>query len=348
MQYKRWRVVAARGLVNASAVALLIFLASCGRPTPESPSPEGQASPSEAPSGAPSTSPDAASLSLPAVWSTRALDGPVADIALSSGPRPLLAVAFQGRGFQLFDLGGDRLGEPIGFGLTDLASGHYAEIDGAAVNVFPGINRDGALKAYLYGENLTAPVELDLPVEPGGAVAGLCSGPPRQQADSGLMDIGFWVEDADRTLVTGTVGIDGETFTWSAGATIAAASPLAGCRIGSGGQDPLPVVGTPLATAEMHRPDGHYALTLDADGKMLAARPGGATHAIALRKGLSVRLPDPAVAMDALGTPSDGGYPYGLIVIAGETRPGMHQAVFVDTEPLVRPAEEAAGIPAAE
>lgn len=328
MQYKRWRVVAGKGLVNAGAAALLIFLTACGGPSPGE---EADRAPGDADMA---PAPVENGLTLPAVWSTRALEGPIADIALSGGPRPMLAIAFEGRGFQLFDLGGDRLGEPIGFGLRALASGRFAEIDGAAVNVFPGIDRDGALKAYLYGDNLRAPAELDLPIDPGGDVLGLCSGPPRA-GTGGLMDLGFWVAGRETDLITGTIGVTNGEFTWDEVQPLVGPSPLAACRIRNAEEGPLAVFGEQLATAELDRPDGRYALTLNAAGDLLATRPGEAPQRIGLREGLSVALPTPAVAMDALGTPRDGGYPFGLIVIAGETQPGQHQVVFVDTEPLV-------------
>ena len=39
-------------------------------------------------------------------------------------------------------------------------------------------------------------------------------------------------------------------------------------------------------------------------------------------------------AMAAMGTMMNGGYPGGVIVIAGETGPDQHQAVFVDPSAL--------------
>ncbi|MEM7767365.1 MAG: hypothetical protein AAF253_07740 [Pseudomonadota bacterium] len=337
MKYKRWRVIAGHGVVNAREAANLllgaVFLVACGGQDP-TPGPEaGAGAPASPPATSENSEATSNGLTLPAVWSTRPLDGPVRDVALAGGARPILAIAFEGRGFQLFDLEGERLGEPIGYGVAQLASGRFADIDGAAVTIFPGISRDGALKAYIYGDNLTAPAEIDLPIETDDAVLGLCAGPPAAAADA-IMDLGYWVRGDEATLLSGTLDAEGGTFTWTAAEPITGTSPLAGCRVGVPDASAQAVLGSEKAVATLDRPDGRFAITLDSGGRLLASRPGGGPEEVTLREGLSVRVPVPPVAMDALGTPQDGGYPFGLIVVAGETAPDIHQAVFVDTTPL--------------
>ncbi|MEM0984689.1 MAG: hypothetical protein AAGJ32_00435 [Pseudomonadota bacterium] len=347
MQYKRWRVVAGKCLVNAVGASAVLFVAACGGPASDAPAE------SDAPL-VPQAEADAETgLTLPAVWSTRALDGPVQDVALSTGPRPLLAIAFEGRGFQLFNLEGERLGEPIGFGITDLAGGQFANLDGAAVTLFPGVDREGRLNIYLHGSNLPVPVEIPLPINAGNGALGLCAGAPAQQESEGMPDgavmrLGYWLEGAETTLEWGTLGVVEGAFTWSAEAPLTNATPLGGCRIPAQADAPLPVSGTPIAVADLERPDGRYAVTLTAEGQLLASGPGEGPQPVTLREGMSVRVPLPPVAMDAQGAPLDGGYPFGLIVLAGETAPDVHQAVFVDTTPLVAPeGVDRMGVPAA-
>ncbi|MEL6955962.1 MAG: hypothetical protein AAFO88_04915, partial [Pseudomonadota bacterium] len=52
-----------------------------------------------------------------------------------------------------------------------------------------------------------------------------------------------------------------------------------------------------------------------------------------IRDGISVRAPDPVRAIAALGRPRGGGYPGGLIVMAGRVG-DADQAVFIDAGPL--------------
>ena len=55
---------------------------------------------------------------------------------------------------------------------------------------------------------------------------------------------------------------------------------------------------------------------------------------IRVRDGITVIAPDNPDALAAMGTMMNGGYPGGVIVIAGETGPDQHQAVFVDPSQL--------------
>ncbi|MEL6386484.1 MAG: hypothetical protein AAFR00_03960 [Pseudomonadota bacterium] len=329
MQFRRWRVIAGPGLVNAGLAASVFFLASCGSDAP---------APTDAPQPAPQTDNAATDngIVLPAVWSTNDLGSPIRDIALSGGDRSILAVAYEGRGFQLFNLEGEKLGDRIGFGVEHLASGISTSIDEAAVTLFPGVNRDGALTAYIYGDNLLAPVEIALPIDTDGEVAGLCSGSVGADSTS-VLNIGFWTQGAETTLVTGTISTEGGAFKWTPNDTTMVSSPLAACRLPEGDASAEPVFGDQAGVASMVRPAGRFVLTLTDDGRLLAARPREAPEAVTLREGLSVRVPIPPVAIDALGTPRDGGYPFGMVALAGSTAPGVHQVVFVDTEPLVSP-----------
>ena len=61
------------------------------------------------------------------------------------------------------------------------------------------------------------------------------------------------------------------------------------------------------------------------------------TRLVQSRDGLSVIAPDKPVAMAAMGTMMSGGYPGGVIALAGEVEPGKNQVVFVDPSVITLP-----------
>lgn len=201
MQFKRWRLSATSPVVNAGlGLALLFTAVGCSKKA-------------EAPEVPASASEIAAGVELPAVWSTRPLEGKVNAVALSGGLGGLLAVAYERGGLQLFNMNGEILGEPANFRLTDLASGQSATLGGSTVTIFPGITREGQLKAYLYGEGLLAPAQVDLPVPNTSSIAGVCSGPMRA---AGIMRVAYWTSTNDRVLQTGIVREENGEFSWDA------------------------------------------------------------------------------------------------------------------------------------
>ncbi|KJS39747.1 MAG: hypothetical protein VR74_00765 [Hyphomonas sp. BRH_c22] len=316
MQFKRWRLSAASPLVNAGVGLALLFTASaCSKQD------------KQADSGAEAPV-IAAGTVLPAVWSTRPLEGEVASIALSGGLRGILAVAYEKGGLQFYDMEAEKLGEKSNFRLKSLAGGQSSVVEERSITVFPGITRDGELKAYIYGEGLIAPAQIDLPVNADKAIGGVCSGPA---PGTGLMRLAFWTETNNRVLQNGIIReADGE-LAWTAGTSTFTDFPVKSCAFTS---DTL--VASPRASSAASLVRGPLdALVSLEDGKLGISTDLGMTNAeISVKDGITVVAPDTPVALAAMGTMMSGGYPGGLIVIAGETRPGEHHAVFVDPSPL--------------
>ncbi len=332
MQFKRWRLVADRTLVNAGAASLLIFLAACGGASDD---------PGETGDGAPSTSGggEAAGLdtiSLPAVWSTTPLDGPVADVALAGGASSLMAVAYEGRGLELFNLEAERVADIARFAIEDLANGHFVEIDGAGLTVFPGLNREGEIKAYVYGDGLITPAEVDLPVAAQGRIHGICS--TRATGEEGdVLRMGYWTQENPRQLQIGVISVNGGEFAWRDVLVSASETDIGACSLEGGAA--FSEVGTG-AHGALERPGIVARVTLSQAGELRAGREDQALRPLALRDGITVRAPVRPAAMAALGAPFGGGYPGGVIVVAGETGPDTYQAVFVDAGDLTSPSEE--------
>ena len=317
MQFKRWRLSATSPVVNAGlGLALLFTAVGCSKKA-------------EAPEVPASASEIAAGVELPAVWSTRPLEGKVNAVALSGGLGGLLAVAYERGGLQLFNMNGEILGEPANFRLTDLASGQSATLGGSTVTIFPGITREGQLKAYLYGEGLLAPAQVDLPVPNTSSIAGVCSGPMRA---AGIMRVAYWTSTNDRVLQTGIVREENGEFSWYASESTFTDFGIRSCAYTS---DTLVASPRAKSAASLTRGDFDALLSIeDGSGLQVSTDLGMTNTEITVRDGITVIAPDAPDAMAAMGTMMSGGYPGGVIVIAGETAPDQHQAVFVDPSPL--------------
>ncbi|HBT37872.1 MAG TPA: hypothetical protein DEB52_18300 [Hyphomonas sp.] len=317
MQFKRWRLSATSPVVNAGlGLALLFTAVGCSKKA-------------EAPEVPASASEIAAGVELPAVWSTRPLEGKVNAVALSGGLGGLLAVAYERGGLQLFNMNGEILGEPANFRLTDLASGQSATLGGSTVTIFPGITREGQLKAYLYGEGLLAPAQVDLPVPNTSSIAGVCSGPMRA---AGIMRVAYWTSTNDRVLQTGIVREENGEFSWDASESTFTDFGIRSCAYTS---DTLVASPRAKSAASLTRGDFDALLSIeDGSGLQVSTDLGMTNTEITVRDGITVIAPDAPDAMAAMGTMMSGGYPGGVIVIAGETALDQHQAVFVDPSPL--------------
>ncbi|MEE9381079.1 MAG: hypothetical protein V3V03_06725 [Hyphomonadaceae bacterium] len=320
MQSKRRRLRLSNSLVNAGLATLLLFgIGACSKQEAEVETEITEAS-SVTLTG---------TVELPAVWSTEALKGPVADVALAGGYAPLMAVAFEGAGLQLFTLKAERLAEPGPYSVKHLADGQHATIDGLDVTLFPGIDRDGVLKAYVYGEGLVAPIAIDLPIEPSSRAAGLCSAPAIDDSD-GLFLLAYWTELSPTILYSGRIVEVNTELVWLPAEPVEAGTDaIKACMLIDGGAKTTG--GAAITTTALTRPDFEALITLDGTGGLSMMHETLGNHPIKLLDGITVTAPETPVAIAALGVPRDGGYPGGLIVVAGETAPDEHKIVFVDT-----------------
>jgi hypothetical protein len=313
MQIKGWRLSAAFPFVNAAAGLSLLFAASaCGR----------QEAPAVDPAQAPVIS---GQIELPAVWSTRPLQGEVRDVALSSGSGAILAVAYDAGGLEFFDMEGERLGEPARFHLKDLADGRSASIDGAQLTIFPGVTEEGTLKAYVFGSGLLGPAQIDLPIPEERMVEGLCTG---EAGSQGLMRLAYWTISDNRTLRTGIVSQTGDELSWTEEAATEAGFPVTSCVFA---YDTLIASPRSAASASLTRGENSALLSIEEGGQLqISTDLGMTTNEVAVRDGITITAPDTPTAVTAHGTLPAGGYPGGVVVIAGETSEGTHQVVFVD------------------
>jgi hypothetical protein len=324
MQIKGWRLVAASPFVNAAAGAILLFgMAACsrGEKTPEAP---------------PQAAPIAAGLELPAVWSTRALSGPVKSVAMSSGSGALLAVAYERGGLEFFDMEGERIGEPALFRLKAIADGRYTTVDDSSLTLFPGVTEAGELKGYIYTPGLMAPTQIDLPIPEDRSVQGLCSG---EAGTQGLIRIAYWTLTNNRSLTTGVLKADNGDLTWVPEAATETDFPIKSCVFA---YDTLVASQVAIGAASLTRGEYSALLSLE-DGKpiQISTDYGMTTSDVRVRDGITIPAPLNPTAITALGTLPAGGFPGGVVVVAGENTEGEHRVVFIDpSEVTLKPVEE--------
>lgn len=327
MQFKRRCLVPARPLVNAGFATSLLLLAACGGSGPA----DTDDAPARADRGdADMADSDSSALTLPAVWSTRPLPRNVRDIALAGGAASTLAVAYERGGLELFNLEAERISDLAELNVRDLSQGGYLEISQTGLVLFPGVNGNGDLAGYLYATGLDAPQEIELPVQLSAPVEGLCSR-GITGSDTDIIEIAAW-SDGDASITRGRIVTDGDDFDFIAATGAPSPGNATGCAfIG----DDLVLEARVEAMASLVRPGSESLILLDTRGDLSTARGQVGDMALAIRDGLSVTAPANITALDALGQPFGGGYPAGVIVIAGDTGRG-DQVVFVDAAPLTR------------
>ncbi len=340
MTFKRVRVWPRKHIVNALSAASFATIAACG--SADAPEP-----------GDATTKPDTVdgndALTLPAVWATTPLRGVPVAAAYSGGGAPLLAIAYEGGGLEMFNLDADLISDAADDSIVALADGQAVVIDGVALSLFPAITEDGRINAFAFGGGLDAPQSLDLPIDVEPPVAGVCAG-AGAPIDGQIFALAYWTEADPRTLVRGNVVLDSGDLAWRGAGEVSYDAALVDCEItpngpigvrtskldwpnGDGAQTAAAIVETALLDA----PGARIVIAKSEDGGLWAIHPDQDISALAIRDGITVRAPRRPLAMAALGQARFGGYPGGVLALAGETAPGEHQAVFIDTLALTRP-----------
>ncbi|MCI4646186.1 MAG: hypothetical protein MRY64_15495 [Hyphomonadaceae bacterium] len=286
--------------------------------------------------------PSQVGLELPAVWNTSDLQGTVSQLALAGGAASVLAVVYEDGALELFDLEADRISAVADMDVAMISNGAYADFGDVALAVFPGVGEDGALAAYVFGAGLDAPQKIDLGIKTGGRVAGLCSR-GRTYQEGGLLDLTYWTVRAPETAIVGQLESNAGDFTFDGEAMD---KPAAATACAFQAEGPVFLGDDVNDLAVLDRPGSTNYVGLKSNGSLIYRRGAGAFDSLGLRDGISVRVPDPIADIAALGMAFGGGYPEGLIVVAGPVD-GRDQVVFVDAGALTRapevimPAEDA-------
>lgn len=330
--FKRPRLSATNRLVNALPWLALLFLASaCGGPGQEAANTP--ATPVEAAADEAQTQ----GLSLPAVWSTDGLDSPIANLAIAGELGSTVAVTFEDGGLQFFNFEGDLIIDKAALNAHLIADGRYLMLSGVPVTLFPGTDLEGQMKIYIHGGQLPEPLAYDLDIGQSGIVAGLCTAKPEAEID-GVLRLAFWTEEAPETLVSGRIVEVSEELVFLADEPVSSDQQITACRLD---EATATVFSAPArAAVSLERRGRTTQLLLDTSGNYSVLEDAGMVKPLAVRDGITVFAPELPVDMAGTGDARSGGYPGGIIVIAGEDANGNHRIVYIDPSDLTLGAFE--------
>lgn len=326
--FKRPRLRLASPLVNVGLAASLIFISACsGEREPATtetivePAPNAVDQTAERPK-------------LQAVWATRALSSPVVDIAISGGPNPVLAAVLAGDQIQLFNLDGERLTDPTTIGAKMIADGRTVTLGDVPLTLFPGIGAEGNLNIYVYNTALGVPAALDLLPEVGAI--GLCSG-PAATVDA-LLTLGYWTAEDPETLIIGNLYETDDAFTWDRTDAVAIDTPIGACLLTTRTKPLAEPEDESAGLTRIQKGSETVRIRLLPDGELEEVRGRNASP-LSIQAGISVKAPASISAVAALSLVQFGGYPDGVVVVAGDVD-GDPKLVFVEPIALFEDAAE--------
>jgi len=327
--FKRPRLRPVRPLVNVSLAACAIFISACGSEQKPAEDETEVVAPTN-PVVRPETE-----VKLQAVWSTRSLSGSVVDIGISGGPNPMIAAALDEGNMQLFDLEGEQLSDPSAVGVEAIADGQAVTLNDTRLTLFPGIGGDAELNIYVFSSELGRPVAIELIAD--ADAAGLCAGPT--ETDGTLQTIAYWSKADPQTLIVGNLFEAGEVFGWDVIETRQQDQDIGACLIVPGREPLIENASVSSDLTFLRHADVEKSLRLNEAGELEDVANKTSDRTLSIRDGISVRVPEPIIAMAALWDVQSGGYPNGVIVIGGQAD-GASKLVFIEPIGLFEDAAE--------
>ncbi|WP_018147136.1 hypothetical protein [Henriciella marina] len=322
--FKRPRLSAQSFPVNAGIAGFLLFYAaSCSGP--QEPAEQGSTAP-QGQEDVVSADPLPANM-LPAVWSTRQLDSPVASIGIAGGAGSTFAVAYEGGGVQIFDFDGERVTTVAPDEAMALAEGRYAMLSGTPVTLFPGLDANGSLKVWIHGGGVAEAIQYDLQGEQAGAAAGICAGPPAN-SDDDLHRLAYWTETDPGTLYSGVIRQSGGELVFVTEAEEDMGEPITSCVIT--GNEALAFSGNVDGAASLRRNGRETLILSEGDGQLSLQLGDNEPARYEIRRGISVEVPAIFSTLAATGDARGGGYPGGVIIVSGTIRGDDHRVVMID------------------
>jgi hypothetical protein len=323
--FKRPRLSAQTFPVNAGIASfLLLYAASCSGP-------QEQADDAVERRAAETVQqPDAEPLpanTLPAVWSTRQLDAPVQSIGIAGGAGSALAVAYEGGGLQIFNFDGERITSATEDDVRALGEGRYAMLSGTPVTVFPGIDDAGELKVWIYGGGASQPLQYDLQGDQVSTASGLCAAPPSSDA-SALHHLAYWTETEPSVLQLASIRENSGELELVSEGEMQNDRPITACTVngttGTAYSEPV------QAAASLRRLGRQTTIMSEGDGDLQIALGDNDPATFEVRDGISVKVPSSPSALAATGDARGGGYPGGVVVLAGTLGASDHRVVLID------------------
>ena len=320
--FKRPHLRAAKRLVNAPLALTLLFLATACGPGQQPVQTETIGPPVE--SAEPT---ELEGLVLPAVWQTNDLGGAIASIGVAGGLASTVAVAYEDGGLQILDLDGERITNKAELDVAAIADGRFVRLQNTAVTLFPGINGDGDLSLYIHGGELSEPLPYPLDAGTDDLIEGVCSGDPSLESD-GIMRIGFWTQGARRELKLGRLVEIGDNLVLLLDQPIQSKNDISTCVLTA--TENIAYSKPALAASDLKHRNKTYRFLLDEFGGYTLITETNEVTGFDVLDGISVRPPARPVAMAGTGDARGGGYPGGVLVIAGQSSSGAHTVTYID------------------
>ena len=320
--FKRPHLRAAKHLVNAPSAMILLFLATACSPGQEPAETEVAEPPANT-----VESVESEGLTLPAVWQTNDLGSPINSIGVAGELGSTVAVAFDDGGLQFLDLEGERVTGKADIEILQVADGRFLRLQETPVTVFPGITKNGELSLYIHGGELPEPLPYSLDAGTDDLIEGICSGPPTFERD-GVLRIGFWTQGARRELKLGRLVEVGENLVLLLDEPARAERDITACVLTD--TEDVAYSGPVLAAVDLKNRSKGYRFLLDDLGGYTLITDAGEVTEFEVLDGITVRPPPRPADMAGTGDARGGGYPGGVIVVAGETRSGVHTVTYID------------------
>jgi len=142
------------------------------------------------------------------------------------------------------------------------------------------------------------------------------------------MRIGFWTADKPAELKLGRVVEVSDNLILLLDEPAMAASEITACILTD--TEDVAYSAPVIAGADLKSRNKNYRFLLDEFGGYTLITDTGEAIDFQVLDGISVRPPPMPVDMAGTGDARGGGYPGGLIVVAGETRDGVHTVTYID------------------
>ena len=320
--FKRPHLRAAKRLVNAPSALILLFLASACNPGPE----PAETEPAEPPIESTDLQ-EPEGLVLPAVWQTNDLGDPIISLGIAGGLGSTVAVVFENGDLQFLDLEGERITAKAPSGVAHIADGRFLRLQNTAVTLFPAVTTAGDLTLFIHGGELDEPLPYPLDAGTDDLIEGICSGDPGLDSD-GLMRIGFWTQGERRELKLGRLVEIGDKLVLLLDEPIRSEQDISTCVLTE--SENVAYSAPALAATDLKQRNKTYRVLLDALGDYTLITDRDEITGFDVLDGLSVRPPRRPVDMAGTGDARGGGYPGGVIVIAGQSESGAHTVAYID------------------
>ena len=321
---KRWN----RNVNQAVAMSAILFIASCGSDS----DPPAVTGPS--------------SVTAPIIWQTGALNSDLSALALAEDGAPYFLVAYEDGGVQLMNFDGAPLSEMGPNRTASVGSGATVRVEDSSLVVYPGASRNNdGLVVFVYGEGMRAPFEVELTSDFDGSIEGVCAGASTEEGSA--LDIAYWTNLDNSTLVTGKVVINGADLVYEETERLSYDKYITSCDIhasvvvAGGGfglmiheNDGQPVfvdiTGVPTELAAFRTDDVVQVAMNYSGGQTYIANNLGAFSRVEFRAGLSSEAPETAVHLEMSDIGSEASFPYGFLAVESRKERGDTQLIFVD------------------